>query len=154
MSIEGPVPWNCDDENDDDIVPSPLDRGILPVAIHPSHLHTHPSRTIKQPSYSYAATPTSTCTPSSVPPLSQSHVPASSSSSTSLSSFDAVCHAAKTLFPFPEDMSAFADPNAFHLDEGTIITRHGTSGTRRDMRRDDGRQMSIQYSNHPTALSS
>jgi len=34
-------------------------------------------------------------------------------------------------------MSAFADPNVFHLDEGTIITRHGTSGTRRDMRRDD-----------------
>jgi len=41
---------------------------------------------------------------------------------------------AKSLFPFPEDMSTFADPNAFHLDEGTIITRHGT---RRDMRRDD-----------------
>ena len=143
MSIRGFVPWNCDDEDNDDIVPSPLNRGIPLVAIHPSHLHLHPSRTIKQPSYSYAATTTFTCTPYSVPPLSQSHVPASSSS-TSLSSFDAVCHAAKTLFPFPEDMSAFADPNAFHLDEGTIITRHGTSGTRRDMRRDGRRQMSTQ----------
>ena len=67
-----------------------------------------------------------------------------SSSFTSLSSFVPICHAPRSLFPFPEDMSAFADPNAFHLDEGTIITRHGTSGTRRDMRRDGRRQMSTQ----------